>query len=145
MRKKNLIVLIIVLALIAAVAAAALLIPANTPAPPADTELTAAGYVYITAGQEGRWFELPEEESSITIRRTMEDGTEKINVIQFTPDSVCMHSSTCDNQDCVEQGIVSLTNKSERVLQNLIVCLPNEVSIELFSREEMAQMLEAAE
>lgn len=145
MRKKNLLVLLIILVVIAAVAVVALLLPRETPAPPADTTLTAAGYVYITAGQEGRWFELPAEESTITLKRTAEDGTEKINVIALTPEGAYMHSSTCDNQDCVEQGVVTLTNKAQRVLQNLIVCLPNEVSIEVYSQAEMQQLLQQAQ
>ena len=60
-------------------------------------------------------------------------------------DSVFMAHSTCDNQDCVQQGVVSLENKSERVLLNLIVCLPNQVSVELFDQAEMYEMLAQAE
>lgn len=145
MHKKNLLVLLIILAVIAAVAVVALMLPKETPAPPADAALDAAGYVYITAGQEGRWFELPAEESTITLKRTTEDGAEKINVIALTPEGAYMHSSTCDNQDCVEQGVVTLTNKTQRVLQNLIVCLPNEVSIEVYSQAEMQQLLQQAQ
>jgi len=143
MRNKNLIIVVVVLLLIIAVAATALLLPKDTPLPPEDTNLTAAGYVLITAGTDSRWFELPLEENSVTLRRTKDDGTEHINEICLTPDGAYMAMSTCDNQDCVEQGLVSLENKSERILQNLIVCLPNEVSIELYSREEMQAMLAA--
>lgn len=166
MRNKNLLVLIIVILAVAVVAALAIFLPKTTPELPAvvtpattsnpeavpGAEPTAepfpsAGYVYVTAGAEGRWFELPKEGDpvSFTIRLTREDGTETENKVTMTTDSVFMAHSTCDNQDCVQQGVVSLENKSERVLLNLIVCLPNQVSVELFDQAEMYEMLAQAE
>ena len=76
------------------------------------------------------------EEGRYTVTRG-----EMTNVIEVTPDSVRMHESTCDNQDCVEQGIVSLENKDRRVLQNMIICLPNEVVLELYTPEELTALL----
>lgn len=64
-----------------------------------------------------------------------------VNTIAVTPDSVRMHESSCDNQDCVEQGVVSLGNKDQRVLQNMIICLPNEVVLELYTPEELTALL----
>lgn len=60
-----------------------------------------------------------------------------VNVIEVTENSVWMAESTCDNQDCIYQGTVTLENKSERVLQNMILCLPNEVILELYTYEEL--------
>lgn len=112
--------------------------PAATDAPPAEKlELIAKGYVCITVSGESRWFELPtEEDVSMTLSRE-----EMVNVIRLSTEGVVMHSSTCDNQACVEQGWVTLENKDKRVLQNMILCLPHEISIELYSQEEMAQLL----
>ena len=62
-------------------------------------------------------------------------------VIEVTEDSVCMAESTCDNQDCVLQGTVTLENKDSRVLQNMILCLPNEVILELYTYEELKTVL----
>ena len=76
------------------------------------------------------------EEGRYTVTRG-----EMTNVIEVTPDSVRMHESTCDNQDCVEQGVVSLENKDRRVLQNMIICLPNEVVLELYTPEELTALL----
>lgn len=131
--------------------------PAVTEAPaatddPAATEATEStaiptgadifagpGYVYIVADGEARWFELPTTEpGTITLNN---DG--KINVIRLTSNSVMMESSTCDNQDCVNQGEVTLENLSSRVLYNMILCLPHSVSIELYSQEEMIMMYDA--
>jgi hypothetical protein len=64
-----------------------------------------------------------------------------VNVIEVTPDSVRMRESSCDNQDCVEQGVVSLDNKDERVLQNMVICLPNEVMLQLYTPEELTALL----
>lgn len=100
---------------------------------------TAPGYVYIATQTEARWFALPDAEpGTITVK-----NEDKVNVIRLTPNSVMMESSTCDNQDCVNQGEVSLENLSSRVLYNMILCLPHSVSIELYSQQEMIAMFEA--
>jgi len=65
---------------------------------------------------------------------TQPDG--KKNVVRITPDSIIMHSANCDNQDCVHQGMVSLGNRDKRVLQNMIVCLPNQVVLQLLDPQE---------
>lgn len=72
---------------------------------------------------------------------TVKQGEDMENVIHVTPDSVFMKSSTCDNQDCVLQGTVSLENMTERVLGNMIICLPNEVTLELHTPETLAQVI----
>ena len=67
---------------------------------------------------------------------TIEQG-DMVNVVEVTADSVRMYSSTCDNQDCVLQGTVTLDNRNERVLQNMILCLPHQVVLELYSAQEV--------
>ena len=66
-----------------------------------------------------------------------------VNVVHVTPDSVFMESSTCEGHDCVKQGTVSLENRSQRVLGNMIICLPNKVSLELYTPEEAQDLLSA--
>ena len=103
---------------------------AETEVQPANAYLvvTVAGLMYepIPLYEEGRY----------TITRG-----DLVNTIQVTPDSIMMYESSCDNQDCVEQGVVSLENRSKRVLQNMIICLPNEVVLELYTPEELASLL----
>ena len=60
-----------------------------------------------------------------------------VNVVEVTADSVRMAESTCDNQDCIYQGTVTLENMDERTLQNKIICIPNEVILELYTYEEL--------
>ena len=62
------------------------------------------------------------------------------NVIHVTEDSIQMASSTCDNQLCVTEGVVTLENKASRVLGNYIICLPNGVTLELLNEEEYAAL-----
>ena len=70
--------------------------------------------------------------------------TDRVNVVHVTPDSVQMASSTCENQLCVEEGIVTLENKGTRILGGYIICLPNEVTLELYGREELEALLNGA-
>lgn len=102
----------------------------------------AVGYVCITVGEQYRWFSLPTEEPyDITIKQTNpETGLEEINVITITAEGVYMSDSTCDNQDCVEMGLVTLENKELRVLGNMVVCLPHQVMIQLYSTAEVMAM-----
>ena len=130
MKKKNLLILLICLVMIAGIAALSLVIVHRPETLPEGNE-DAAGYVYIKAAGQGRWFTLPEEETSIQLRRNDSNGEEIRNIIAFTPDSVYMKESTCENQDCVMQGEVTPENYKTRALNAFIVCLPNEVSIEL--------------
>ncbi len=64
-----------------------------------------------------------------------------VNIVHVTETSVSMHEANCDNQDCVEQGEVTLENKETRVLSNMIICLPNQVSLQLFDREEIIEWM----
>ena len=63
------------------------------------------------------------------------------NVIHVTEDSVEMAFSTCDNQLCVYEGVVTLENKASRILGNYIVCLPNGVTLELLNEEEYLALM----
>ncbi len=86
------------------------------------------GHVILTVG--GRQYGDPipmDRDKIITIKQ--EDG--KVNKVHITPDSVYMESSTCENQDCVGQGEVTLDNYTTRILSSFVICLPNEVTIEL--------------
>lgn len=108
----------------------------EAPAAPETTREPAKAYLVVTVA--GAMYEpIPlYQEERYSIRRG-----DMVNVIEVTPDSIRMHESSCDNQDCVEQGVVSLDNRQKRVLQNMIICLPNEVVLELYTPEEVAQLL----
>ncbi len=103
----------------------------------AETQTPANAYLLVTVA--GTVYEPVAlcDEGEYTLRR----GDEYENVIHVTPDSIYMKSSSCDNQDCVLQGTVTLENMDERVLGNMIICLPNEVTLELHTPEGLAELL----
>lgn len=167
MKKQNLLVLGIAVALIAVVAVFALVVPQTRtisedapsimttetpaaeaptaepqtteataePANPAATEVPPVEAYLVMSVQGGLYEPLPlAGEGSFTIRQD-ENTT---NTVHVTPDSVWMEHSSCDNQDCVDQGTVSLENMENRVLYNMIICLPNQVVLELHTAETLA-------
>ncbi len=91
------------------------------------------GHVVLTVS--GRQYGDPiamDRDKIVTIRQ--EDG--KINKVHITPEKVFMESSTCDNQDCVGQGEIHMDTYKTRILSTYIICLPNNVQIEMVPVEE---------
>ena len=82
-----------------------------------------------------------EGEYTRTLRQTMADGSEAVNVLHLTPDGFWMEEANCEGHDCVGQGEVTLANREERILWNMIICLPHQLSTELITREEAEAML----
>lgn len=100
---------------------------------PAAPKIEVRGYVVITLtddyGQTRRFGEpIPMDRDKIITVRQSDD---KINRIHITPDSVEMDSSTCANQDCVGEGVITLENYKTRILSTYIICLPNGVQVEM--------------
>lgn len=106
--------------------------------------LQASAYVFVSSPEQTGWLPLPQEGAySFTLRHHEEKGDEAVNVIHLTPVGICMESSNCDNQDCVGQGMVTLANRTERILSNMIICLPHQVFLQLYSAEEALNMANA--
>ena len=82
-----------------------------------------------------------EGEYTRTIRQIMADGSEAINVLHLTVDGCWMEDANCEGHDCINEGEVTLANREERVLWNMIICLPHQLSLELITREEAEQLL----
>ena len=148
MRNPNVRILLIALALILCVAVLGLLMTRNAPhtqnrtdpqTPIAAENGAVQAYLRIQVGDEV-WEPIPlADGDSYTI--TQPDGKE--NVVNVTATGAVMHFSTCDNQSCVKQGEVTLENRDSRVLANMIICLPNEVILEVLTPEEAG--MEAAQ
>ncbi len=97
------------------------------PMPPKKAEKV-RGYVVLTVG--GRQYGDPipmDRDKIITLKQ--DDG--KLNKVHITPETVYMEFSTCENQDCVGQGEVHVDTYKDRILGTYIICLPNNVSIEM--------------
>ena len=102
----------------------------------------AIAYVLVRMPNPIGLLPLPTEgEYTRTIRQTKDDGTEQINVLHLTTNGFWMENANCEGQDCVNMGEVTLENREERVLWNMIICLPHQLSLELITREEALQML----
>lgn len=167
MKKQNVLVLCIVTALIATVALIAVFVPSNRSIPenaPAVDMSTAKNNDETIAAQqpaETPDSEMPEVKAYLVMSVcgmmyeplplagegsfVIKQDENTSNTVHVTPDSVWMEHSTCENQDCVDQGTVSLENMESRVLSNMIICLPNEVVLELHTPETLASTFGAAE
>lgn len=111
--------------------------PAGTAAPtlaPADC------YLLITVGDVVFEPYPMLEERDLPI--TQVDG--KKNVVHLTTRGFHMADATCENHDCVEQGEVTLDNRDVRILGNMVVCLPNQVMLQLLTPEEARVVWENA-
>lgn len=97
------------------------------PGAPQQTE-EIRGYVVVTVGGRQYGDPIPMDRDKIL---TIKQANGEINKIHITPDSVDMESSTCDNQDCVNEGIITLDNYETRILGKYIICLPNSVTLEM--------------
>ena len=102
----------------------------------------AIAYVLVRMPNPVGLLPLPVEgEYTRTLRQTMPDGSEAVNILHLTPEGFWMEEANCDGQDCVKQGEVTLANREERILWNMIICLPHQLSVELITREEAEAML----
>lgn len=119
-------------------AAEATAVPEATAAPETDEAAaeTPAVEAYLVISVQGAIYEpLPLGGEGVF---TIKQDENTYNTVHVTPTSVWMEHSSCDNQDCVDQGTVSLENIDSRVLYNMIICLPNQVVLELHTAETLA-------
>ena len=99
-------------------------------------------YVLVRMQNAAGLLPLPlEGEYTRTIRQKMADGSEAVNVLHLTTIGFWMEESNCEGHDCINEGEVTLENREERVLWNMVICLPHQLSAELITREEAIRML----
>ena len=99
---------------------------------PAPQTADVKGHVVLTVGNRQYGDPIPmDRDKVITIKQ--KDG--QINKVHITPQKVYMEFSSCDNQDCVGQGEVTLDNYETRILSTFVICLPNNVTIEMVPAE----------
>lgn len=130
--KRNAMVLGIAIALVALAAVAGALLSAREGPMPTAVPADAIAYLRVQV-DDTVWPLTPLSEAG---QWTIEQDNGAKNVLRATERGVVMQFSTCDNQNCVHQGEVSLDNRDSRALGNMIVCLPNKVIVELLTPEE---------
>ena len=91
------------------------------------------GYVVITVAGRQYGDPIPMERDKII---TIKQDNGEINKIHITPEYVVMESSTCENQDCIGEGEVNVNTYKDRILSTYIICLPNQVTIEMVPADE---------
>ncbi|MDD3335151.1 MAG: NusG domain II-containing protein [Eubacteriales bacterium] len=69
-------------------------------------------------------------------------NSDAVNTVRVTKDGVVMASASCLNQDCVLQGEVTRENRQSRLLGNRIICLPNKVTLQLCTADELSQTIQ---
>lgn len=131
--KRNALVIGIAVALVAMVAIAGALLSGGEPDKPGEAPAAEAiAYLRVQVDDVVQPLIPLTEDGFWTIEQ---EGGAK-NVLRSTGRGVVMEFSTCENQNCVHQGEVSLDNMDSRALGNMIVCLPNKVIVELLTPEE---------
>ena len=99
-------------------------------------------YVLVRLSYSAGLLPLPlEGEYTKTIRQVLPDGSEYINVLHLTPEGFWMEEANCEGHDCIGEGEVTLSNREERILWNMVICLPHRLSAELITRAEAEQLL----
>ena len=99
-------------------------------------------YVLVRLTDYAGLLPLPQEGEYIkTVRQLLTDGSEYVNVLHVTPEGFYMEESNCEGHDCINEGEVTLSNREERALWNMVICLPHRLSAELITRAEAEQLL----
>lgn len=137
---------VLMAAMLACTAAAAETAEAQETEQPFVVQITendpAPGYVLISAPDPIGFLPLPAEgEYTRTIRLTLPDGSEAVNMLHLTAEGFWMEESNCEGHDCIEEGIVTLSNREERVLGSWVICLPHQLVCELMTKEEAISLL----
>ena len=99
----------------------------ETPEKATEKATEAEAYMYIIVNGRISGIYAVGEEGDVTV----DQGNGKVNVIHMTENGFYMASSTCDNQLCVQQGEVTVDNYQQRILGASVLCLPNNVDLEL--------------
>lgn len=100
-------------------------------------EYPAESYLLLTTAN-GIYSPIPlNEENSFKVKQ--KDGSE--NTVHIGKNSFYMESSNCDNQNCVGEGEVTLENRDSRILYNMVICLPHQISLELLTPAETQERL----
>ena len=99
----------------------------------------APGYVLVWKENSAGFLPLPEEgEREAAIVQRQADGTEWTNILRMTPEGFRMTEADCEGHDCISEGEVTLENRQDRLLGNMVVCAPHRLTLYLYTPEEAA-------
>ena len=69
-----------------------------------------------------------------TITLTQENGAQ--NTVRVGENKFFMQRASCSGQDCVKQGEVTPYNRNARALTGFVICLPNQITLDLLTAKE---------
>ena len=122
MKKRDIIIIVIFLAIaVAGLAAFRLLSPTGS-----------ITYADIYVG-DALYEVVPLNEDAVI---TVDQGDGKVNYVEVKDGSIFMADSTCADHLCVQQGSMDPGNYEDRPMLNWIICLPNQVTVQLRIDEE---------
>ena len=87
---------------------------------------------YVNIYVEGKVYK---QVSAVKSQTIVIERNNMYNEIKVSPQSVMMYDSNCDNKNCIHQGEIIPDSMSMRIMDGWIVCLPNQVSIEVVRGE----------
>ena len=96
------------------------------------TPNTATNYAKIYVGSYV-YKEIPLNENQVI---EINQGRDIVNHVEVKDGAIFMADSSCPDQQCVYQGEISMENYEQRALRNWVVCLPNQVTVELVLEDE---------
>ena len=67
---------------------------------------------------------------------TVDQGDGKVNHVEVKGGAIFMADSTCSDGLCISQGKMTPENYEDRPMLNWIICLPNQVTVQLRVDEE---------
>ena len=125
---------VIIIAAVLAVALIGLVAVNFWPSPAGGDNAPAYARIYV-GNASAPYAELPLDEDQVL---EIDQGSGVVNYVEVKDGVVRMQDSTCPDKLCVGQGDMSQDNVDQRVLGNMIVCLPNQVLLELVTDGEAA-------
>ncbi len=96
------------------------------------TPSTATNYAKIYVGNYV-YKEVPLNENQVI---EINQGSDIVNHVEVKDGAIYMADSSCPDQQCVDQGKITAKNYEQRALRNWVVCLPNQVTVELVLEDE---------
>ena len=99
----------------------------------------APGYILVQGALMTGFLPLPSDgETTQVILQKMDDGTEWRNVIRMTPEGFSVTEADCEGHDCIAEGEVTLENMQDRLLWNMVICAPHQLTLSLYTPADAA-------
>lgn len=101
----------------------------------------APGYILVRGEKITGFLALPTEGvKTQAIVQHGADGSEWRNVIRMTPEGFRVTEADCEGHDCILEGEVTLSNMRDRLLWNMVICAPHQLTLSLCTPAEAVEI-----